>query len=734
MRPSDAQAPPHAEAAAPRPRGPIILLVDDNPTNLQVLYQTLDGQGYHLLAARTGKDALAIAERVSPDLVMLDVMMPDIDGFETCARLKANERTRESAVIFLSAVTESREKVRGLELGAVDFVNKPFQAAEVLARVRTHLTLRDLERQLRKRNAELEHELAVAQELLREARDRSDGVLLGSSAAVEQLRRDIQAAALHDGALIISGAAGSDHEAVARAVHHLSSRGPRALVCVNCLSLASESALVETGAGPDLLDKLRLADGGTLYLEGIQHLSAHWQRRLADMLRGTATGTRALHAGRPDVRVIAASTRDVDEEVAAGRILPELHRVFSRTIDLPPLRARIEDLPALALHLLRRQAERAGRSVPIIADHTMERLKRYRWPGNLAELRGVLERALALTHGSVLDIGENLLDDSVRIGSYQLIERIGSGGMGEVWLARHQLLARPAALKLIRDAGATGDGEERRAARQRFEREAHATAALQSPHTVQLYDFGATDAGGFYYVMERLRGMDLQRMVERYGPLPPQRAIFLLKQACRSLAEAHALGLVHRDIKPANLFVCRLGQQYDFLKVLDFGVVSRRARGAALPVTTAGDVLGTPAFLAPELATSERPFDGRADLYSLGCVAFWLLTGRLPFEGKDPLSLLLHHARTPAEAPSLHTEQPLPPELDALVLSCLSKEAAGRPPNAEVLWHRLDRVPVAGAWDERHAAVWWDLHAPELVSAEAPVARSSRDSAHLAGL
>ena len=156
---------------------PQILLVDDNPTNLQVLYQTLDGQGYRLLAARSGKDAIAIAERAVPDLILLDVMMPDLDGFETCARLKADDRTRDCAIIFLSALTEPLEKARGLDLGAVDFVNKPFQAEEVLARVRTHLTIRELQQQLRSRNEALEHELTVAQELLREARDRTDGVL-----------------------------------------------------------------------------------------------------------------------------------------------------------------------------------------------------------------------------------------------------------------------------------------------------------------------------------------------------------------------------------------------------------------------------------------------------------------------------------------------------------------------------------------------------------------------------
>jgi DNA-binding NtrC family response regulator len=594
-------------------------------------------------------------------------------------------------------------------------VNKPFQAEEVLARVRTHLRIRELERQLRRRNEELQHELTVAQELLREARDRTDGALLGDSPAVDRLRRDITAAAQADGALLISGPPGSDHEAVARAVHHQSPRAARAIIYVNCVAASESSLLEDTGPGLDLAAKLRLAEGGTLYLEGIQHLSTEWQRQIAGVLRGAAGG-RGPSAASLDVRVIGAVTRDIDEEMAAGRILPELHRAFGRTLDLPPLRARVDDLPMLARHFVRRQAERAGRPVPHIADDTLQRLKRYRWPGNLAELRSVLERAFAMSDGDLLDVGDHLLDESVRIGSYQLVDRIGAGGMGEVWLARHQLLARPAAVKIIRDAALTGDSEERRVVRQRFEREAHATASLQCPHTVQLYDFGTTEAGSFYYVMERLRGMDLQRLVERHGPLPAGRTVFLLKQACRSLAEAHAQGLVHRDIKPANLFVCRLGTQYDFVKVLDFGVVARRARERLQPVTTAGAVLGTPAFLAPELATSEGSFDGRADIYALGCVAFWLLTGRLPFDGKDALSLLMHHARTPPERPSAFAEEPIPPSLDTAVLACLAKEPSARPRTAEVLREQLEAISMPGGWSERDARSWWESHEPDLIA------------------
>src|SRR5262245_57072286 len=210
-------------------------------------------------------------------------MMPGMDGFETCALLKADPRTRDSAIVFLSALTAADDKVRGLELGAVDFVNKPFQAEEVLARVRTHLTIRTLQKELRRRNDELELELQVAQELLREARDRTEGVLAGDSAVAVRLRADIEAAAASDEPLLISGPPGSDHEAVARAVNHQSARGSRAMISASCLGVVpgASAASCETGSGPDIFEKLRLAHSGTLYLEGVQHLSHESQQLMA---------------------------------------------------------------------------------------------------------------------------------------------------------------------------------------------------------------------------------------------------------------------------------------------------------------------------------------------------------------------------------------------------------------------------------------------------------------------
>jgi DNA-binding NtrC family response regulator len=699
---------------ASKPHAPQILLVDDNPTNLQVLYQTLDGRGYRLLAAKNGRDAISIAQHVVPDLILLDVMMPELDGFETCRRMKEDARTRESSIVFLSALTDTGDKVRGLELGAVDFIHKPFQAEEVIARVRTHLTIGELQKQLRARNEELEHELRVAQELLREASDRTDGVLLGDSAVAVRLREDIEHAARTDETLLISGPPGSDHEAVARAVHHQSVRATHAIICINCLAIAPEPTpwSGKTGSSLDLFEKWSLADHGTLYLEGVQHLPRQIQRTLAERLGALQHERESGTTPNPDVRVVVSTTRDIDDELASGRLIPELHRVLPRTLDIAPLRARTDDLKTLAPHILRRQAERVGRAVPILSEESLKRLEAYRWPGNIRELRNVLGTALAVTQGPVLEIGEHLLDNGVRVGSYSLIEQLGSGGMGEVWLARHQLLARPAAVKIVREAMA-GGAEDRHALRQRFAREAQATAELQSPHTVQLFDFGLTDTGSFYYVMERLQGLDLHRMVEGHGPLPLERVVYLLKQACLSLGEAHALGLVHRDIKPANLFVCRLGSQYDFLKVLDFGVVSRQGREALAPLTEAGLVLGTPGFVAPELLTGRGVFDRRADIYALGCVAYWLLSGHTPYEDSNAVTTLTQKPEHSLGLPSGAFSERLPAGMDALVLDCLSRDPSLRPQTAEDLADRLDALPCEREWNQRRAREWWEHHAAD---------------------
>jgi serine/threonine protein kinase len=319
------------------------------------------------------------------------------------------------------------------------------------------------------------------------------------------------------------------------------------------------------------------------------------------------------------------------------------------------------------------------------------------------------------------------------LGSYRLVKCLGKGGMGEVWRAEHRLLAREAAIKLIRlDSGAPSTRE----AQERFRREAQTLAALRSRNTIELFDYGVASDGTFFYVMELLDGLDLESLILKHGPQPPGRVLRLLMQACRSLGEAHDVGLVHRDIKPANLFVCRAADEVDVVKVLDFGLVrelhgeepdapplstqavlaTTAAAGHEPPgmdakLTRAGTVMGTPEFMAPEQALG-NPLDGRADLYALGCVGYWLLTGRLVFQKDAPMMLLIAHIKEPppALAPSV------PQGLKLCIMDCLAKAPEHRPQTARELLRRLSEaeaaLPPDQLWTEARAHAWWAQHQP----------------------
>jgi serine/threonine-protein kinase len=301
------------------------------------------------------------------------------------------------------------------------------------------------------------------------------------------------------------------------------------------------------------------------------------------------------------------------------------------------------------------------------------------------------------------------------LGSYALEEKLGEGGMGEVWKASHRLLARPAAIKLIRSptpARGVGASDEMQ---RRFEREAQVIAQLRSPHTVTLFDFGIAQEGSFYYVMELLEGLDTDKLIRRFGPIPAERVVHILRQVCHSLSEAESRGLVHRDIKPANIFLCRYGEDHDFVKVLDFGIakaVHETSPETETGITVGNVVQGTPAFIAPEQALGGTIVDTRADIYSAGCVAYWLLTGGLVFTADTTLKQLLAHAQTPPEPPSARTELPIPPDLDALVLGCLAKDRDERPKSPRDLLQRLEAIPLREPWTERRAGEWWRLHLP----------------------
>ena len=302
------------------------------------------------------------------------------------------------------------------------------------------------------------------------------------------------------------------------------------------------------------------------------------------------------------------------------------------------------------------------------------------------------------------------------MGSYHLEELLGRGGMGEVWRGRHRLLARGAAIKLVRPEllGASSETDARMMLR-RFEREAQATAALSSPHTIRVFDFGITSDRTFYYVMELLTGRDLDTLVRQFGPIPAARALYLLRQVCHSLADAHARGLVHRDVTPSNVYVCRMGLEYDFVKVLDFGLVTfDESRSIQTTfATTSNMTTGTPAFMAPEIIL-EGAVDQRADVYAVGCVAYFLLTGQMVFEADTPMKMFLQHLNARPVPPSQRTEMPIPREVDALVMACLEKDPGKRPQSADALLRMLNAAELRARWDSDTARVWWEQHLPEL--------------------
>jgi serine/threonine-protein kinase len=305
------------------------------------------------------------------------------------------------------------------------------------------------------------------------------------------------------------------------------------------------------------------------------------------------------------------------------------------------------------------------------------------------------------------------LKDADEIGSYALIEQIGAGGMGEVWQAQHRLLARPAAIKLIRGSMLGESPRAREELARRFEREARETAALRSTHTIEVYDFGVTNEGDFYYVMELLEGLSLERLVQEFGVVEPARTVYLLQQVCHSLGEAHGRGLVHRDVKPANIFVCQLGPDDDFVKVLDFGLVKHTGAGQTVTMlSTEGNLMGTPGYMAPEIALGRADVDGRADVYSLGCVAYYMLTGQPVFSGDTPVVTALAHVHRAPIPPRLRSEATIPSALDALIMECLAKDPAARPASTAVLSERLAATVLAHAWTPDAARTWWESHQP----------------------
>jgi len=293
--------------------------------------------------------------------------------------------------------------------------------------------------------------------------------------------------------------------------------------------------------------------------------------------------------------------------------------------------------------------------------------------------------------------------DAKRLGSYTLMRKIGAGGMGEVHLAEHRLLKRPCAIKLIR-----ADKVDDPNMLARFESEVQATARLTHQNTVKIYDYGRTDDGTFYYAMELLPGLNLQEIVDHYGPLPPERVVHLLTQVCSALGEAHRAGLIHRDIKPGNIFSAERGGVYDVAKLLDFGLVkSIMPDSESVKLTLDGAVVGSPLYAAPETTIGDDEPDERSDIYSLGSTAYFLLTGKPPFTGKKPLKVIIAHVNETPALPTTHNPE-IPEKLEQVLMKCLEKSPADRFANVDELGAALIAAVDESAWTQARAVEWWN--------------------------
>lgn len=320
---------------------------------------------------------------------------------------------------------------------------------------------------------------------------------------------------------------------------------------------------------------------------------------------------------------------------------------------------------------------------------------------------------LAIVSAYTLNGLRGKLRDAKKMGQYHIGEKLGEGGMGEVYMAEHQFLKRPCALKLIRS-----ETNANPVAIARFEREVQAASVLNHPNSLEIFDYGRAEDGTFYYVMEYLPGLSVADLVDQFGPMAPGRIVYLIRQAARALAEAHGIGLVHRDLKPANLFVALLGGAFDFVKVLDFGLVKVTADPNAARLTGDYTVSGTPQFMSPEQARGADDVDGRADIYALGAVMYFMATGKPPFSGHNPMEVMIAHVRDMVKPPG-QLRPDLPEDLETVILRCLAKSADDRYRDARELDAALAACESARDWNEVRAEAWWAEQAEARIHAVA---------------
>lgn len=404
-----------------------VMIVDDTPSNLGVLFECLHNAGFKVLAAQDGVSALGQAERAKPDIILLDIRMPGLDGYETCGRLKSAGVTKDIPVIFMTALSDTQDKVKAFAVGGVDYITKPFQHEEVLARVRTHLNIQRLQRQLQEQNERLQQTIEAHQQAQATVRylreeiktDHNFEEIIGQSDALKRVLQQVDQVANTDSTVLIHGETGTGKELIARALHHRSSRRDQPLIKLNCAALPCELIESElfghekgafTGATQRRKGRFELAHQGTLFLDEVSELSLEAQAKLLRVLQEQeferVGGVQTL---RIDVRVIAATNRNLRVAVQEGIFRSDLYyRLAVFPVAMPPLRERKGDIPLLAEHFLDRLARKLGKPLTGFTATSIGKLAQHTWPGNIRELHNVLERAAILSSGPLVDIDQTL--------------------------------------------------------------------------------------------------------------------------------------------------------------------------------------------------------------------------------------------------------------------------------------------------------------------------------------
>ena len=404
--------------------GATILVVDDEPLNLELLAQELEDEGYRLVEAQSGEAALTACSVQAPDLILLDIMMPGMDGLETCKRLKADAELADIPVIFMTALSEAEDKVAAFRAGGADYITKPFQSEEVLARIRVHVDLRDASHSLQRRNQQLQQKINALQDaqqtihyLQQEiAEEFHDEEIIGSSAVLKAAMKDMSKVAPTDASVLLLGETGTGKELFARSIHRNSLREKKPFIKINCATLPSELVESElfghergafTGATSIRKGRFELADGGSLFLDEIGELTLSAQAKLLRILQEQELERLGSESSiKVNVRIIAATNQDLSSAVQEGAFRDDLFfRLNVFPITIPALRRRDGDISVLAKYLTAFSARRLGKEIKAIDNNSLQRLENYSWPGNVRELQNVIERAVILSQGPLLEIG-----------------------------------------------------------------------------------------------------------------------------------------------------------------------------------------------------------------------------------------------------------------------------------------------------------------------------------------